>query len=115
MFLAGIDSESVDADVKPGVAIDPREPAEAKATPLESLAARVRTGNFLKILFFAYVGVALLILTFFVPPFQKADEAGHYWRSVALTNLDVACSKDADGKYYYAMKRKYADFPYVMH
>jgi uncharacterized membrane protein len=91
---------------------DNKRPAR---TGWELVAARLRSANFLQVLFFAYIAIALLILTFFVPPFQKADEAGHYWRSVALTNLDLACKKDVDGNYFYAMKRKYADFPYVMH
>ena len=64
--------------------------------------------GFYKTLFFVYVVAVLFLFTFFVPPFQKSDEVAHFWRAVALTNLDATCARDEFGNQYFAMKRKYA-------
>jgi uncharacterized membrane protein len=68
-----------------------------------------------KVLFFAYVATMLLIFIFYVPPFAKADEPAHFHRAVSLTNLDLTCSRDANGEYYWPMKRKYSDLPDELH
>lgn len=70
--------------------------------------------SFYQKLYWAYMALALLLFTFLVPPFQKNDEPAHYFRSVSLTNLDLACKQAANGRYYSEMKRKYADFPAAM-
>lgn len=71
--------------------------------------------NFYQTLFYFYLTIALLIFAFLVPPFQKNDEPAHFHRAVSITNLDFVCSRDADGQYYFPMKRKYVDLPEVMH
>ena len=70
--------------------------------------------GFYRALFFAYLTVGLLVFAFLVPPFQKSDEPAHFHRAVSLTNLDFFCDKDANGQYYFPMKRKYAELPDVM-
>jgi uncharacterized membrane protein len=76
---------------------------------------RLTAIGFYPTLFWGYVGVALLIFTFLVPPFQKSDEPAHYYRAVSLTNLAFVCSKDANGQYYFNMKQRYAGLPAEMH
>ncbi len=66
-------------------------------------------------LFFIYLVGALVIFAVLVPPFQKNDEPAHFVRAVSITNLDVFCQKASDGRYYFAMKRKYSDLPNVTH
>jgi uncharacterized membrane protein len=65
--------------------------------------------------FWAYVTIALVLLTFLVPPFQKSDEPSHYFRAVSLTNLDFTCSEDESGRQSFAMKLRYALLPDLMH
>src|SRR2546421_206066 len=95
-----------------------RAAAPAVIGKREALWARVRERaravSFVEALFFAYLGLALLLLTFFVPPFQKADEPAHFYRAVSLTNLELTC-RHGDGDYFWTMKRKYADLPGVLH
>ena len=55
------------------------------------------------------------VLAIMVPPFQKSDEPGHYYRAVSLANGDLVCQKDADGFYYFAMKKRDAEAPLVFH
>ena len=52
---------------------------------------RLRAVSAAQALFFAYLVIALLLLTFFVPLFQKADEPAHFYRAVSITNLELAC------------------------
>jgi uncharacterized membrane protein len=65
-------------------------------------------------LFAAYLGILLAVFTFLVPPFQKNDEPSHYYRTVSLAKLDLLCSKDAEGRYFTTMERRYADLPRVL-
>jgi uncharacterized membrane protein len=65
-------------------------------------------------LFFAYVIAALVLFTALVPPFQKADEPAHYYRAISLANLQLGCSRDQDGQYYFLLQRRHADFPDLM-
>jgi uncharacterized membrane protein len=76
--------------------------------------SRLLSLSFLQALFFAYVMGMLAFLTFYVPPFQKADEAAHYQRAASITNLDFVCSRDDSGSYY-ALKRRDYEFPDLMH
>ncbi len=89
---------------------------------LQSLGERLRPRGFAisallsyQALFWAYVGAALLIFTFMVPPFQKSDEPAHWFRAVSLTNLNFVCAKNAEGVYAFDMKRKYSDTPFMLH
>lgn len=66
-------------------------------------------------LFFTYLAGALVIFAVLVPPFQKNDEPAHFVRAVSITNRDMFCEKGSDGKYYFLLKRKYADLSDVMH
>jgi uncharacterized membrane protein len=66
-------------------------------------------------LFALYLTIVLAVLTFAMPPFQKADEPAHYHRAVSLTNLDFVCDKDEVGTYSYEMKRRYSELPVLLH
>src|SRR5256885_540031 len=76
---------------------------------------RLPSLNLCQVLFFLYLAAALLIFTFLVPPFQKSDEPAHFHRAVSITNLDFVCQTDENGEHFFAMKRKYADLPNVLH
>ena len=101
------EAQAVDRAVAPA--------GDRRAAAWAWLVERTHAISFVEALFFVYVAGALLLLTFFVPPFQKADEPAHYYRAVSITNLELACRKGSDGEYSYAMKRKYADLPGVLH
>ncbi|MAF35987.1 hypothetical protein CL622_02615 [archaeon] len=61
------------------------------------------------ILFVVLVGLAF---TFLVPPFQKADEVDHFYKSVGLTNL-IGCPKGilcVESKFFNLPLRTQADF-----
>jgi uncharacterized membrane protein len=75
----------------------------------------LRSLNFFQSLFLVYMVLGLLITTFLIPPFQKSDEPSHYFRTISISNLDLACSKDRLGVYKFEMKAKYADLPETMH
>ena len=75
----------------------------------------LRTLDFRQVLFFAYVGIALVVFTFLPPPFQKPDEPSHFYRAVSLINLDQVCSSNDEGVYGFQMKRKYTDLPDALH
>src|SRR6266545_1605158 len=91
------------------------DPIAAEPRPVERGTFRIPRIGFVPALFFTYIAVALAIFTFYVPPFQKSDELAHFYRTVSLTNLDLVCKKDADGKRYFPMKRKYAAVESVFH
>src|SRR5438874_6835786 len=101
------EAQAVDRAVAPA--------GDRRAAAWACLVERTHAISFVEALFFVYVAGALLLLTFFVPPFQKADEPAHFYRAVSITNLELACQKGSDGEYSYAMKRKYADLPGVLH
>lgn len=56
-----------------------------------------------------------MLFTALVPPFQKADEPAHYFRSVSLANFDLVCAQDEDGEYFFQLRRRYAELPDVMY
>jgi uncharacterized membrane protein len=66
-------------------------------------------------LFLAYIGAAMALFVFLVPPFQKSDELNHFWRAVSLTNLDLVCHSDSEGNRFYPMKRKYGEVDGTFH
>lgn len=80
-----------------------------------TLLSRLGSLSFYEKLFFAYVIATLGIMIFFVPPFMKADEPAHFHRAISLTNLDFVCTADANGNYYFEMKRKWIEAPIEMH
>ncbi|HLF77019.1 MAG TPA: DUF2142 domain-containing protein, partial [Dehalococcoidia bacterium] len=91
------------------------DPIAAEPRPFRRRIWRLPRISFGPTLFFAYIGVALAIFAFYVPPFQKSDELAHFYRAVSLTNLDLVCKTDADGNRYYPMKQKYAAVESVFH
>lgn len=90
------------------------EPVVETRAPRPSFLHGLTGIGFWRGLFWAYVFVTLIVFTFLVPPFQKADEAAHYLRAVSLTNLDIVCEKDANGVAYFPMERRYAELPDAM-
>ncbi len=108
---AGIQPAGTVTGLDPGSqtrALSDRQPA---ANQIARKRARL---SYFGTVFWGYVGLALLVFTFLVPPFQKNDEPSHYYRAVSITNLDFFCQKDDQGQYYSVMKRKYFDLPYVL-
>ncbi len=93
----------------------PIAPGLSLASAVAAARGRLQALGFYPTLFYGYMAVALVIFTFLVPPFQKSDEPSHYYRAVSLTNLDLVCSKDANGQYYFNMKQRYAGLPAEMH
>lgn len=51
-----------------------------------------------KILYLIYIAVVGLLFTFYVPPFQKADESTHFLRTDALSKGQLYCNVDGDKK-----------------
>lgn len=47
--------------------------------------------NILEVLFFIFIFIFGIVWTFFVPPFQKPDEAAHYLRAITVKNLNISC------------------------
>jgi uncharacterized membrane protein len=88
---------------------------EADAAPRASVLAKLAALPFFEKLYFAYVIATLAVMVFLVPPFMKADEPAHFHRTISLTNFDVVCTADANGEYYFEMKRKWVEAPIEMH
>ncbi len=106
--------ECASVDTNPDLALD-SEPLAEKPHSKSRASFRMPSMRFVPALFFAYIGLVLLIFTFYVPPFQKSDELAHFYRAVSLTNLDLVCKTDAQGQRYYPMKQKYAAVESVFH
>lgn len=51
-----------------------------------------------KIVFFVYILLVGLLCTFYIPPFQKADESTHFLRTDALDKGQIYCNVDVDKK-----------------
>jgi uncharacterized membrane protein len=81
----------------------------------DAVTTRVAALSFFEKLFFVYMAATLAVMVFLVPPFMKADEPDHFYRTVSITNLDLVCTRDAAGGYYFEMKRKWIEAPIVMH
>ncbi len=70
--------------------------------------------NIRQVVYFVYMAITLIVFTFIVPPFQKPDEPTHFQSAVSITNLDLLCTMDADGGFYFPLKRKWVDLPDLM-
>ncbi len=58
------------------------------------------------LLVIGYSAITLFFLTFLIPPFQKADEYGHYWRAIAVSKGTLFCDTSNQG----LIEKKYLDF-----
>jgi uncharacterized membrane protein len=95
----------------------PEEDADSHAerrSLLKSPLAGLPRPTLFQVLFLAYVIAALVIFTALAPPFQKSDEPAHYFRAISLANLQLSCSRDQDGEYYFLLRRRHAELPDVM-
>ncbi len=61
---------------------------------------------FKRIVFFVYILLVGLLCTFYIPPFQKADEPTHFLRTDALDKEQIYCNVDNDKKegYFFVSK-----------
>lgn len=52
-----------------------------------------------------------LLLTFLVPPFQKADEILHFYKTVSVSRGNLLCTKNENGVFQNQMPQYLYDFP----
>jgi uncharacterized membrane protein len=65
--------------------------------------------NKFEIVIFTFILLLGLVLTLFIPPFQKADESTHYYRAVSVSRGEITCSM-GEVRDAFEIPHKYPEF-----